>query len=59
LTSTTPCRPHCSRSATPSRKVREQDKDKPWVAQLVKLYQSDAIRMYVYTEFKRSVLASF
>jgi D-methionine transport system substrate-binding protein len=39
--------------------VREQDKDKPWVAQLVKLYQSDEIRKYVQAEFKGSVLTSF
>jgi D-methionine transport system substrate-binding protein len=39
--------------------VREQDKDKPWVAQLVKLYQSDEIRKYVLAEFKGAVLPSF
>ncbi len=39
--------------------VREQDKDKPWVQQLVKLYQSPEIRQFVQTEFKGSVLASF
>jgi len=39
--------------------VREQDKDKPWVAQLVKVYQSDEIRKYVQAEFKGSVLTSF
>lgn len=39
--------------------VREQDKDKPWVAQLVKLYQSEEIRRFVQAEFKGSVLASF
>ena len=39
--------------------VREQDKDKPWVAQLVKLYQSDEIRKYVQAEFKGAVLTSF
>jgi len=39
--------------------VREQDKDKPWVAKLVKAYQSEEIRKYVLTEFKGSVLAGF
>jgi D-methionine transport system substrate-binding protein len=39
--------------------VREQDKDKPWVAQLVKLYQSDEIRRFVQSEFKGAVLTSF
>lgn len=39
--------------------VREQDKDKPWVAKLVKAYHSDEVRKYVQAEFKGSVLASF
>ena len=39
--------------------VREQDKDKPWVAKLVKAYQSEEIRKFVQTEFKGSVLAGF
>ena len=39
--------------------VREQDKDKPWVAKLVKAYQSEEIRKYVLTEFKGSVLTGF
>ena len=39
--------------------VREQDKDKPWVAKLVKAYQSEEIRKYVQTEFKGSVLTGF
>ena len=39
--------------------VREQDKDKPWVAKLVKAYHSDEIRNFVQTEFKGSVLPGF
>jgi D-methionine transport system substrate-binding protein len=39
--------------------VREQDKDKPWVAKLVKAYQSDEIRKYVQTEFKGAVITGF
>ena len=39
--------------------VREQDKDKPWVAKLVKLYQSEEIRKFVQSEFKGAVLAGF
>jgi len=39
--------------------VREQDKDKPWVAKLVKAYHSDEIRKYIQTEFKGAVLAGF
>ena len=39
--------------------VREQDKDKPWVAKVVKAYQSEEIRKYLQTEFKGAVLAGF
>ena len=39
--------------------VREQDKDKPWVAKLVKAYHSEEIREYIQTEFKGAVLAGF
>lgn len=39
--------------------VREQDKDKPWVAKLVKAYQSPEIRQFVQNEFKGAVLAGF
>jgi len=39
--------------------VREQDKDKPWVAKLVKAYQSEEIRAYVQTQFKGAVIAGF
>jgi ABC-type metal ion transport system substrate-binding protein len=39
--------------------VREQDKDKLWVAKIVKAYQSEEIRKFVQTEFKGAVLAGF
>ena len=39
--------------------VREADQSKPWVAKLVKAYQSDEIRQYIQTEFKGAVLAGF
>jgi len=39
--------------------VREQDKDKAWVAKLVKAYHSEEIRKYIQTEFKGAVLAGF
>ena len=39
--------------------VREQDKDKPWVAKLLKAYQSDEVRKFVLSEFKGAVLPSF
>ncbi|GAB3765767.1 MetQ/NlpA family ABC transporter substrate-binding protein [Ramlibacter monticola] len=39
--------------------VREQDKDKPWVAKLVKAYQSEEVRQYVQTQFKGAVVPGF
>jgi len=39
--------------------VREEDKNKPWVAKLVKAYQSEEIRKYVQTEFKGAVVPGF
>ncbi len=39
--------------------VREQDQSKPWVAKLVKIYQSEEIRKFVQTEFKGAVVAGF
>ena len=39
--------------------VRDQDKDKAWVAKLVKAYHSEEIRQFIQTEFKGSVLAGF
>ena len=39
--------------------VREADKNKPWVAQLVKAYHNDEIRRFIDTQFKGSVLAGW
>ena len=39
--------------------VREQDKDKPWVAKLVKAYQSEEIRKFIQLEFKGAVIPGF
>jgi D-methionine transport system substrate-binding protein len=39
--------------------VRDEDKNKPWVAKLVKAYQSEEIRKYVQTEFKGAVVPGF
>ena len=39
--------------------VRAADKDKPWVAQLVKVYHSPEIRQSIDTQFKGSVLAGW
>ncbi|MGP1516084.1 MAG: MetQ/NlpA family ABC transporter substrate-binding protein [Ottowia sp.] len=39
--------------------VREQDKAQPWVAKLVAAYQSDAVRQYIASQFKGSVIAGF
>ncbi len=39
--------------------VRAADKDKPWVAQLVKVYHSPEIRQFIDTQFKGSVLAGW
>lgn len=39
--------------------VREQDKAQPWVAKLVKAYQSEEIRKFVLTEFKGAVVIGF
>jgi len=39
--------------------VREQDKDKPWVAKLAKAYHSEEVRKFIQTEFKGAVLAGF
>ncbi|WBY03023.1 MetQ/NlpA family ABC transporter substrate-binding protein [Ramlibacter tataouinensis] len=39
--------------------VREQDKDKPWVAKLVKAYQSEEIRKFIQAEFKGAVIPGF
>ncbi len=39
--------------------VREADKDKPWVAKLVKAYHSDETRQFIETQFKGAVLAGW
>ncbi|MDO5086683.1 MAG: MetQ/NlpA family ABC transporter substrate-binding protein [Comamonadaceae bacterium] len=39
--------------------VREQDKNQPWVAKLLKAYQSEAVRQFIQREFKGSVVAGF
>ena len=39
--------------------VREQDQSKPWVAKLIKVYQSEAIRQFIQTQFKGAVIAGF
>jgi D-methionine transport system substrate-binding protein len=39
--------------------VREQDKDKPWVARLVKAYQSEEVRKFVQVQFKGAVIPGF
>ena len=39
--------------------VREADKNQPWVAKLVKAYQSDEIRKFIQVEFKGSVIPGF
>ncbi|APW41191.1 MetQ/NlpA family ABC transporter substrate-binding protein [Rhodoferax saidenbachensis] len=39
--------------------IRDQDKDKPWVAKLVKAYQSEEVRKFVLAEFKGAVLTGF
>ncbi len=39
--------------------VREADKDKPWVAKLLKAYQSDDTRRFIQNEFKGAVLVGW
>ena len=39
--------------------VREQDKDKPWVAKLVKAYQSDEVKKFIKATFKDSVVTAW
>ena len=39
--------------------VREQDKDKPWVAKLVKAYHSEEVRKFIQAEFKGAVVPGF
>jgi len=39
--------------------VRRADKDKPWVAQLVKAYQSPEVRNFIETKFKGALVPAF
>lgn len=39
--------------------VRTQDKDKPWVAKLVRAYQSEPVRQFILAEFKGAVVPGF
>ena len=39
--------------------VREQDKDKPWVAKLVKAYHSPEVKQFIAGKFKESVITSW
>jgi len=39
--------------------VREQDKTKPWVAPLVKSYQSDEVRQFILKKYEGSVIPAF
>lgn len=39
--------------------VRQDDKDKPWVARLVKAYHSDEVRQFIDKEFQGSIVPAF
>jgi D-methionine transport system substrate-binding protein len=39
--------------------VREEDKDKPWVATFVKAYQSDAVKQFIAEKFKGAYIAAW
>lgn len=39
--------------------VREADKNQPWVAKLVKAYQSPEVKQFIQTEFKGAVVPGF
>jgi D-methionine transport system substrate-binding protein len=39
--------------------VREQDRNKPWVAKLVRIYRSPEVKQFVKTTFKDSVIPSW
>lgn len=39
--------------------VREKDKNAPWVAPLVKAYQSDEVRKFIQTKYQGSVIPAF
>jgi D-methionine transport system substrate-binding protein len=39
--------------------VREQDKDKPWVAKIIKAYHSDEVKQYIKQTFKDAVITAW
>ena len=39
--------------------VREEDKDKPWVATFVKAYQSEAVKQFIAEKFKGAYIAAW
>lgn len=39
--------------------VKESDKDKPWVAKLVKAYQSDEVKRFILDKFKNAVVPAW
>ena len=39
--------------------VREQDKDQPWVRQLVKAYQTDEVRDFIIKTYAGGVIPAF
>ena len=39
--------------------VREQDKNAPWVAPLVKAYQSEEVRQFILSKYQGSVIPAF
>ena len=39
--------------------VREQDKDKPWVATFIKAYHSDAVKQFIAEKFKGAYIAAW
>ena len=49
----------CSRVPAMPPRAAWADKDKPWVAKLVKAYQSEEIRRFILDAFKGSVVPGF
>ena len=39
--------------------VREQDKDQPWVAKIVKAFHSDEVKKFVQATFKNSIVTAW
>lgn len=52
---------HAASASPPARTRRSPsaDKDKPWVAKLVKAYQSPEVRTYVSEKFAGSMVSAF